>query len=855
MNYRPRFFEVILIEFVFALACHAGVTREHATPDAVGLSNDLVAIQFGRHSGELVSLKNLVSSDEYLKGQADGGNPFRVYADATQTPKVLTVAIPYPIQPVEDAMGGTLIDPKNCKLVDSSFLRQEHGGVLRLVSRSDAPKLIFELQITLPDDEIAAEMILKIQNEGSKEHSVMAAAPYLTGLSLGPKRETNLGVRLVGYGQSRAPAWENQGDVYGRLWNGQWNAVYEPSLNEGLGLIVKDPDLRNKVMRRFPPAGMSVFYCDNTPLAPGQTIDYPPAQILVHKGNWKTVARRYGQWMRRAFAIRQPPDWLNDVDMQMGGAWFPSAPDVARAKDPPDIGCDNRPAPPGVLTSFAQLPRMFYYPCDMRSSSQYWQSVVTTGRYHAYHHTDGIYDIRTDLGGVPAYRDGIARVRKLGRYYGLYVGVKTIRKDSPLLKNSNPQDWILMDTPDRRVPENEDSFYVCAGDPKWQDHLAQTCKRLVRDLGVNFIRLDEFAGTFDPCHNPVHHHKTPYGSMQWSLELLRKVRAAVDDIDPNVSLFSEGPSDVTAQYLDGSLNGWSTGPDIAPCQLAVPSLRGMGYSSGQIECAINGFIPGHLYACNRGGWANGYHEKLWGAGIEPMPEGYPQKKPNELWPGTKLRWHELGHTFIDAARFGDPTDDLPTAQGVDPKQWAAQLWRSPKYWLLVCGDVAARRPAQPVRMKLPELPEDVRYAFEFDAATLKMRDAQLSREPDGVFVTVTSGFSAVLLPRPECPPVVLLDDPPPLVRDGAFDLKLSALAPWRKETGATQVTARVSGFDMEPVTVSLPGSIHVSAPANAEPGYCCLRLTGNCLSIKRWFMYDPAALVDQLQPEIVYGAY
>ena len=39
--------------------------------------------------------------------------------------------------------------------------------------------------------------------------------------------------------------------MYGRLWNGQWNAVYEPVLDEGLGLIIKDPDLRTRRFAAF----------------------------------------------------------------------------------------------------------------------------------------------------------------------------------------------------------------------------------------------------------------------------------------------------------------------------------------------------------------------------------------------------------------------------------------------------------------------------------------------------------------------------------------------------------------------------------------------------------------------------
>jgi hypothetical protein len=84
------------------------------------------------------------------------------------------------------------------------------------------------------------EMRLTVVNKGMKCHKIMSAVPYLTGLSLGENRETNLGVRLREFGQSRAPAWSLNGDIYSRGWSVQWNAAYEPAMNEGIGMIIKE---------------------------------------------------------------------------------------------------------------------------------------------------------------------------------------------------------------------------------------------------------------------------------------------------------------------------------------------------------------------------------------------------------------------------------------------------------------------------------------------------------------------------------------------------------------------------------------------------------------------------------------
>ena len=150
-------------------------------------------------------------------------------------------------------------------------------------------------------------MVLTVHNADEAAHSVMEAAPYLSGLALGSNPDENRAVRLLGFGQSRGKAWANAGGIYGWQWGGQWNAVYERSLNEGLGLIVKDPSMRDKALCRHPGGVMNVFYFDNIVLKPGESIVYPPALILVHRGDWKVVARRYAAWFQSAYPLRKQP--------------------------------------------------------------------------------------------------------------------------------------------------------------------------------------------------------------------------------------------------------------------------------------------------------------------------------------------------------------------------------------------------------------------------------------------------------------------------------------------------------------------------------------------------------------------
>ena len=797
------------------------------TDETVGLENSHMRLEFSRETGSLISLKNVATGDEYLKDPGGDGNPFRAYVDTTEMPPILRINFPFPVQPVEGAMGGRLVDPKDCTLVEHSFRRENDATVLQLVSHDDPTGLTFDLDVTLPDDDIAVTLALTVRNDGPDVRHVMTASPYLTGMALGPNRDTNLATRLYGFGQSRAPAWMNCGGIYGRKWGAQCNAVYEPTMNEGLGVITKDAKILGKVVRRFEGGGLSMFYFNNHELAVGQSFTYPPAEIVVHTGDWKVTIKRYGEWFRETFKPRKHAKWLDDVDSYRGWPWIPKPTDVAKAKEHPDQ--------PGVITSFAQLDRMYLdNQYDLKEWAMFWQGIVRTGRYWGYHHSDGLYDVRQDLGGPEAFQEGSVRVERLGRVVGLYVAMQTCRYDSPFLKkypNMKPEDWLLMPTPDTKPP-NALSFYMCPRYLVWQDHLAATCARLVKETGAKYIRIDEFGHTFLTCYNPAHHHNDPIDGHTEMLELLRKIREAVDEVDPDVALFTETATDLVSIHFDGTLAMWATVPDIAPMRLIIPEFVGLCYSIGQIEGALQGFIPGPSRSLNGGGWWLEGWEVDFHPGLELRPAFYP--KDEDIDKAPQIRWNELGHSFVEAVRRGTPHDVNPVALGVDTEEWVARLWMSEDYWLITGGSRIARRPEKPVRFKLPELPDDVEHAIEFDAETLAMRETELERTKDGIYVTVHNGFSAVLLPRPACPPVVQVSEPPAEKPDGAIEMELSAFAPWRKSQEPVRVQVDVVGITDRPVEVTLPARVSVSVPGDVQPGWYKVLVTGDCLRVKRW---------------------
>ena len=218
-----RLVHIVTLAGALASGCWRNQTMHESTEhpehvrvidgDTVGLENGHVRLEFSRATGELAALRNMATGDEYLKDPGGDGNPFRAYVDTTEVPKVLRLNFPFPVQPVEGDMGGKLVDPRDCTLVEHAFGRKKDATALRLVSHHAPTALTFDLDVRLPDGDIAATFVLTVRNDGPAVRHVMAASPYLTGIALGPNRDTNLATRLYGFGQSRAPAWPRKGKV------------------------------------------------------------------------------------------------------------------------------------------------------------------------------------------------------------------------------------------------------------------------------------------------------------------------------------------------------------------------------------------------------------------------------------------------------------------------------------------------------------------------------------------------------------------------------------------------------------------------------------------------------------------
>ena len=350
------------------------------------------------------------------------------------------------------------------------------------------------------------------------------------------------------------------------------------------------------------------------------------------------------------------------------------------------------------------------------------------------------------------------------------------------------------------------------------------CKRLLSETGADGIRLDEL-GSFVPCFNPAHHHKTPLDSNQWMRELVRKVRAAMDEVNPDAILNTEGPIDYLHESCDGALQMFQPGRDIDAMRVAIPSYIGFAYHPGAVESAMNGWVGGKTTA-RRVEWPWGHR------GLSGPPTNY------KSGAGPELRWHELRASFPEAIAMGEVTVADPEA--LSASSWVGRLWKGKHYWLLVGGALDGSPLGRDVTVRLPGLPASVEHAYEFDATTLAMRTTRLWREKGKAYLTTKGKFGSVFLPLPDCPPLLLVPEMLTVVHPGEkFDVQVESLPTGRRGGSTIAVTASCPGLFTTPKLMTVPGTLQIRMPRKVQSGYYRLSLSGDCLPVKRWFRVVP----------------
>jgi len=774
------------------------------TDDQIGIESDEMRIVFDRHTGCLSSLRNRVTQDEYLKELKKPGNPFRLYSDLVR---------PFELEDDPADIAATASDPRSCRVVSASRVERDAGRGIRLVSRDSANRWETRLEVVAASASSAA-WTLEVVNAGSKPAKLMVDFPHLNRVWPGKSRWKNLATAQDQAGYI-SPAADYKGGIYGNSheWSMQWYAVFDPQSGGGLGLIVEDPDVRNKRLW----VGASSLRVTSFPaqeLKPGESLRLPPVLIKIYRGDWRPTAQEYRAWFAQAFAAPEPPEWFRHSD-SWTGKWF---------------GKRGGACMPGAvpMDSFRDVWEA-YLPNAI--DNQEWafhdrgcQFPVSTNAQGArrYIHTTGDNILREDLGGAQALREGIARVHELGFHFTFYVEGYIVHKTSELAKDGRAKRWSIMNKNGTITGNYTDQgfFHMCPACVGWQDHLAAACGRLVRETGADGVRLDSLGFYFLPCYNPAHKHPNPFVYNDGIRQLLSKVSRAIREANPEAVLTTEAPVDFYARYAQGAI--MSLCPrEIPLMRVALPNYRPFLYGPlGPVYGSLSGLVGG-----------TGKGERLWRCARLPVEES--------------VSWGEV--------------EEDPIAT---PERVVCRLFRGPDYWALVGArvDSDARHlfpnglDDEPVlglddhpgtvHVRIPGLGLQVESAVAFNVETLKAQSISINQSPtssepsmettnNDVLLTFDSRWFVVVLRKSGCRPIVTFSEPP-VVRPGEklqLDLRLATADNAGREATAT---LRGPGLNVHR-QVRIPGDVTVDIPEDCRPGLYPITLDGpGVLGCKRF---------------------
>jgi len=189
------------------------------------------------------------------------GEPLPLYSDFIR---------PFELEDDPADIAATISDPRFCRVVEASRVERATGRGIRLVSRDAANRWETRLEVVATNASSAA-WTLEVVNMGPESAKVMVDFPFLNQVWPGKSRRKNLATVLDQAGYVGL-AQDYKGGIYGNghEWSMQWHAVFDPDSGGALGLIIQDPDVRNKRLW----AGSALLRVTSFPaqdLQPGQS--------------------------------------------------------------------------------------------------------------------------------------------------------------------------------------------------------------------------------------------------------------------------------------------------------------------------------------------------------------------------------------------------------------------------------------------------------------------------------------------------------------------------------------------------------------------------------------------------------
>ncbi|MEN6605202.1 MAG: DUF6259 domain-containing protein, partial [Bryobacteraceae bacterium] len=448
-------------------------------------------------------------------------------------------------------LAGPLLREDGARLFElgKEFALSELKAEGRAVTVSySAPPLRVQVRLSV-DDSPELGLSLEVRNTGTSTLETPLRFPVLAHVALGSAAETHyLFPRSAAvFGIEELELEED----YSSAFPMQFMDLYNPRDGAGLYLLAKDTNLtpkRYRLAKTGTGASMSVSYSyrvrgsdepQHVRLPPGETFRAAPTVLGFHTGDWHAAFAAYRSWVRQ---------WYKPVSPRK--AWFEAAYNCRR--DYPLGGS-------GMLFDVRRNHYTFDKIIDegVREFGGIELVDISSWAYSEKFGRVGEYT-RYELGGLDDFHRGIANGLRRGVPTGLYlegylidvrsaIGRTRARDWQIRARNGEPWAWTGAPT----------EIFMCPRVTEWQDWMAQTYGKVAAQTGARAFYLDEF-GFAQPgraCYNPAHAHAPGAAVGLGERELMRKVRASLDSVDPGAVIYiEEMPPDTNVPYADGAFS-------------------------------------------------------------------------------------------------------------------------------------------------------------------------------------------------------------------------------------------------------------------------------------------------------------
>lgn len=532
----------------------SGTVRQRKADGVLYLENGLVQVGVEQASGKIASLRDLRSGRQWLKRPVF---PLAVSladtADIWQaTPKSLVWGANSP--PVRCSF----VEDGNGKAIEVAFNRLGRSGGDVTVAAT--------YRVALDPRSRETRWALALEN-GSSAVVVQAIFPMLTRLS--PLADAELTrPHMAGL---RARVSELRGGVlehFPHYLSMPWfdlgtaqDGLYLASLDQEprsvwFSFVNSDRHASSLAKNRYTDALANkgwILALGRLPfLAPGAEWTAPPAVVMPHQGGWHAAARAY----RGFYQAHYSP--------------IPVSPLLRRLSA---LSSFHLKTPWG--TKAYKRAHGFDAAFDLARSNKYKTRSIGGIRLDGWEE-DGYGTFipghlpLKELGGAKAFRKMVTKANQRGLRIYPYLNPRLVNVDDALIKSYNPTNVALRErcavrkvdgttytetfAPQGHARSKTTGVVMCPACKPWRDHFEEIALRLIKEVRVPGLYIDQFALGVDNgllCYNKSHGHATP--ADVWgpaAVNLAQRLHNAGRARDPNFLIFIEGNFDRLYPYID-----------------------------------------------------------------------------------------------------------------------------------------------------------------------------------------------------------------------------------------------------------------------------------------------------------------